>query len=426
MSPITSERKGPLGLGLLILLVLSVHGWMITNSGPARLWGDEPMYAENAAQDAPLGETSLLPGQLPFRTRPEFGARLLANLNPGPGLLRSAAWLQLGLLALTLAMVYAQARLLELRPGFALLAAALLGCFPWLGFHVHSLWPEVLHSFFVAVGLLGVLLALVRGRRAFLVPAGVSLGLALFTKGVMQPFVLLFAGVVAWSFARRAKGSQKPWLAGALAAALLLGSTYALLAPQLIANAPAGHGAQLASNRWWNLELGLCAEPREGRSVAKLQKAYFAASQDPREREAQARQRTLAHLRSVGLVKALGDQWTKLQRLLWKHESSFERSLDKMQRWGPDPPAALEALAGLGRGMWYALLSMGGLGALWLGRRSAGWFLVSSFALGFFLAGSLIPLKVRFLLPMIPFLCLLTAGLLQALWLRARATQARA
>lgn len=422
MLALPPKRFGPLGLGLLIVLVLGAHAWMLGSYPTPRLWGDEPMYAENAATDALLGETSLLPGHLPFRTRPEFSARLYSNLEQGPGLLRSVSLLHMGLLALTLAMLYGQARLLGLRPGFALLASALLGVFPWFGFHVHSLWPEVLHACFVAAAVLGILAAMERGRMLFLVPAGIGLALALLTKGVMQPFVFLFAGLVALRFWQRARaaGRGRAWIPGLLAPLVLLGSTYGVLAPQLIANRAAGHGARLAANRWWNLELGLCAEPRAGRSVGSLQRAYFTASPDDAERERLARERTLHFIGEVGPWKLVQGQWTKFMRLLFQHESSLERSLGKMQRWGPEPPALLISLAGLGRGMWYALFALGGLGGVLLWRRDSGWFLVSSFSLGFLLAAFLIPLKVRFLLPLIPFLCLLSAGALQELWMRLR------
>ena len=425
MPALPAKRFGPLGLGLLIVLVLGVHAWMLGSYPNPRLWGDEPMYVQNAASDALLGETSLLPGNLPFRTRPEFSARLYSNFEQGPGLLRSVSLLHMLLLALTLAMLYGQARLLGLRPAFALLASALLGAFPWFGFHVHSLWPEVLHAFFVAAAVLGILAAMQRGRLLYLLPAGISLALALFTKGVMQPFVFLFAGLLAVRFWQRARaaGQGRAWVPALLAPLVLLGSTYAVLAPQLIANHQAGHGARIAANRWWNLELGLCAEPREGRSVGSLQTAYFAASPDDAERERLARERTLKFVAEVGPWKLVRGQWSKFQRLLFQHESSMERSLGKMQRWGPEPPALLSGLAGLGRGMWYALFSLGGIGALLLWRRDSGWFLISSFSLAFLLAAFLVPLKVRFLLPLIPFLCLLSAGALQLLWTRLRSKE---
>jgi len=409
------KRPGPCGLAVWILIVLGVHLFLRSQDVQPRLWGDEPMYAQNAVQDAQAGQTSLLPGRLPFRTRPEFSTRVLANLGPEQNLQASASLLNILLLVLTLAMLYGQARLLGLRAPFALLASVLLGSFPWYGFHVHSLWPEILHGALSSAVLLGVLAAMHQNQLRYLIGAGVLAAIALLTKGVLQPFVLLFALGAGFAFWRqaRAAGSRAPWRRGLLASGLLLGSCLATLAPQWITNHGAGHGYRLAANRWWNLELGLLANPRQGRSVGKLQNAYFAASPRDEEREALAEERTWTYLEQAGLWTVLGDQSTKFKRLLFEHESSLERSLGKMQRWGPEPPAGLQTLASLGRLLWFALLTLGGLGAAWLWRRSLGWFLVSSAALGFCGAAFLIPLKVRFLMPMVPFLVLLASGLLQ-------------
>ncbi len=412
--PLT-PRSARLALAALLVVVTAIHLVAFAADRPVQLWGDEGGYAIHAKEDAASGATSVLPGKLPFRTQPEFASRLYSKFADAPRLLRSVSLLNIGLLPLVLLLTYAQARQLDLSRRAALVATALLACFPWFGFHVHSLWPEVLHALFFGCALLGLLSALRTQRLRDLCVAGVASAFALFTKGVLYPFVPLFAVVLAVSFYRGGRTSARVGgvKAALLAPAVYLGSILLVLLPQLIANERAGHGYHLAANRWWNLELGLTADPRGGRTVGEINTTFLGSSEDPMEREALARERTLAYVRDHGVASVIGAQLRKLARMLFERDSSFERSIGDMQRYGPDPPWALTALRAPARVLWYALLGLGLAGVVLRGRSSAGWFLLAAFVGAFFAAAATVPLKARFLLPVVPVLCLFTAATIE-------------
>ena len=421
-----SVRLAAIGLVLSLLGVTAVHAWAIEAFPAHQLWGDETHYLRTGIEQAEAGETSLLPGTLRFDHRPELASRVVARLarsgRRGGELFRAASVLNLVLLAALLVLTYAQGLLLGMGRLAALVPLLLVGLTPWFAFHVHTLWPEVLHAtLFAALG--ACLFAYARRPAGWLLlPAGIAAGYAALTKGVLLPFLPLVAGfLVLVTRTAAPDGERRPWGRALLPAGIFLGALALVLVPQLRANAAAGHGWRLGANRWWNLELGLTL-PAEAMGAAgaarwarnmEVNVAYLAATESVVERERLARERVLAYLGEVGLFGALGAQTRKLARLVFADASSFEQSLGFRERWGPAPPPGLTWLRLPARLAWYLLLVGGAAGAALVGGRSPGWTLLVLFT-GYYLAAAfLIPVKVRFLMPLVPVLALLTGAALE-------------
>lgn len=394
----------PIGL---VALVVGLHLFGLRAAPAPRYWGDEGHYLELAVRTVP-GD-GLLPGTLEFDHRPLLVVGVLAPF--APNIHPAVPLLNMVFLAVLVACTFATGRVLGLASPAALLAAALVGLFPWLGFHVHSLWPEVLHAALFGGATLLLLLHLRDGRKRLLVPAGVLFALALFAKGTLAPFGPLIAGFLACAAWRRGGGREALLAALAFAVPLL-----ATLAPQLVVNARRGHGPRLAANRWWNVELGL-TRSRE-RLVRDIDRDYWLASADPVERERRARERTFAHLRRTGVVGVLRAQAGKLVDLVLRKRSGFERSLHELQRWGRDPPSWLLALETPARMLWYGLWLAGLTGAALCARRAPGWAFLALFTLAYLVALAAVPVKIRFALPLVPVLALLAAGACELTWRR--------
>ena len=425
--------KRTLPLALLLLAVGGLHALVYLGQPDPTLSGDENHYFALARQDAALGERSLLPGALRFEARPELFSRVLANLVPAGAderaAVRRASVLHIALLLALLGLTCAQARALGLGPVGSVAAAALLGFFPWFGFYVHALWPEILHAFLFGVALLGILVWFRRPRWWALALSGVFLGYALFAKGALDTFLPVAVVYVGFATARATPERSllgRRWLAGVAAGGLLLVSTLAVIGPQLAANAAAGHGARLASNRWWNLELGLRGrveglrppgDPGDWPAKRDITRRHRRAGEDWVEREQKARARTLRHLDTVGALPALGYQVQKLLHLILREGSVFEDSLaEKRLRWGEPPPAPALALRLPARIHWYALWLLGPAGLALTVRRGPGWRLLALFT-GFYAAAVLaVPILVRMLMPLVPILCLFAGAAIEAGW----------
>jgi hypothetical protein len=413
--------------GLAALVLIAAAHVAFALAGPAALlWGDEPAYAMMAREDALAGETSLLPGAQRFEHQPALGPRVVAGLiAPGLGdveVLRRAGLLQTALFVLVLVVLQRQGRALGLSSWTALLPAALLALCPWFAFHVHSLWPEVLHAFLFAIALLALLADLRRPRLAWLAACGLALGYALLAKGTLQPFVPLVLG---FACAARLLGSTalgKRFAHAGLAALVLGGALLAVVGPQLVANMRAGHGARLAANRWWNVELGLtipASASRDAENPFELEQRrtarYFQAAATPERREAKARERVLEHVAEKGVWSVAAAQVVRLARLVLHGESCLDQSLAHRGRWGDSPPAWLAALRAPARASWYVLLVLGSAGAClaaWRGarERDLARLFLAAFVLLYWVVMLVVPVKVRFLLPLVPVLCL-CAGL---------------
>ncbi len=422
--------------------VAAIHSWVVVHQPPPQLWGDEPQYLEFAEEDALLGQRNPLPGFLRFDHQPQFFSRVLSWLRSSniqhDAFYRRISTLQIFLFAGVLAALYGQCRLLGLTRAGSLFAVVLLGFFPWFAFHVHSLWPEVLHALLLGSALLALFAYFRRRSRIPLVLSGLLSGLALLTKSVLQPFLPLFVLFAAWaSYADERTQPRATRLRAAVLSALAFSSAMLLVvAPQLVRNWNDGHGFRLAANSWWNLELGLTLpvptqassqrDPwaEEQRSTAR----YFQSGKTPARREAKARERTLSFLKGESAWKLCAAQTQKLVSLLLRGESCLEQSLTPYRpRWGADPPRWITALLGPGRALWYAILALGILGAscmLWRiarGReRGLGWRFLLAFTALYWLILLLVPVKIRFLLPTVPLLCTFAGALVDRTWAALR------
>ncbi|MAB79831.1 MAG: hypothetical protein CMJ89_10810 [Planctomycetes bacterium] len=428
-------RRELFGLGVLLACLGLLHLVFRGLQPEPRVWGDETHYWAFATQEAFEGRTGFLPGTFGFDHRPQLATRVFAQFADSRGIpaqpqemVASAAKLvlrvglfQIPLLLLALTAVYATARTLGLSSRGGLASVLFLGLLPQVGFHVHSLWPELLHLCLASLGLLGLIFYLQAKRLYALALAGLALGLALFSKGSLQVFLPLIPPALflsAWrdekfvapdaSLASRARRGAR----SAIPALVFLAPLALVLVPQILANARAGHGARLSANRWWNLELGLTlnTEDFKGEGAARFEPlvekslAYFAAADQPAERERLARERTLRYVREH-LPSVLWDQLEQTLQLFFFSESSLEQSLSFRGRWGATPPAWMNALATFGRGLWFLMLAMAlyGLHRAW---SRPGWRLLSLFGLSFLAGLFLVSVKFRFLLPIVPVLCL--------------------
>lgn len=411
-------------LGALLALVVALHALILWMQPPAQLWGDEPIYAASAREDAAAGTRGLLPGQLRFEHRPEFGSRLLSWLvgagADDPTLLRRASWLNLLWLLAMLVELWLLARLLGLSRGRAGLAVVLLASFPWFGFYVHTLWPELLHGFLLLTLLLGLAAHLRDGRLRWLVVAGLATAYAMFTKGVVGPFCPMAGLVLLLAALRRSR--EKSWRSlghAALPALVYVGTTLLVVTPQWVANARAGHGAHLAANRWWNLEVGLRIPPEamEGEGFARwlpsirFSRRYMEAGATPEEREQRARERVLAYVENHGLPSVFAIQARKLGLLLFRDLSGLEQSFGYRDRWGGRPPEWVRPLLGAVRFQWYALLLLGLLGFALAWGRDPARLLVGAFFAYYSLSLLAVPEKLRLVMPLVPLLSLYAASL---------------
>lgn len=445
------RRRAPL-LGLLGL-ALALHAFVAAAAPSPALWGDEHHYLAYAHLDALEGRTAPLPGTLRFDHRPEFGSRVdslvlgvdtlsppptdeeaaprVAELLAGPGAPRAfhrAESLRIALALLLGLLTHSLARALGSSARGALVGTAAVLFFPPLAFHAHAMWPELLHAVLVA----GALLLLVRSgacqrRPAVLraLGAGALFGLALLTKGSLSVGLPVLA--LGLLFAPRSLAGD---LAARLPRLLALGvGAFLVLTPQLIRNVRDGHGARLAANTWWNLELALAGPddldparlaaaraagltPDEERllPIQRASMAYFDAAPTPLEREALARERTLETLRTRGLGTVALQQLGKLARLLVAPQWNLDQALGFRRRWGETPRLAAW-LAPLDRALWWLLL-VGGIAGLLRRGKDRRAFPCALLAVTLLLSVGLVPFKARFLLPAVPLLALFLGLLL--------------
>lgn len=410
----------------MLVALAALHAGFALTQPPPQLAGDELHYLRTAQEDLRRGDTRLVPGALRFGHRPELQSRVLAQLadedTEAVVVLRRASGLQLAALLVLVAFVFAQARALELSPHAALLAATLVAVFPWLGFHVHALWPELLHAACFALALWALLHHWRGGGWVPLVAGGLATGVALLAKGTLAPFVpLAVAGLAAGAWQRGGEARLRAVASATLPFVLGLAL---VVVPQLVANANAGHGARLAANRWWNLELGVVvpvdastpgavAADGSWRGEQVQTQRYAAAARRAPEREARARERVLAYVAENGALRVGAAQVAKLGDLLWAQPSllparraNLDQALDPGGRWGHEPPGLLHLLQEPARWLWRGFWLFGLTGVLLLARASPGGVWVAGFGFAFLAAALAVPVKVRFLLPAVPVLAL--------------------
>jgi hypothetical protein len=428
--PTTLVKRFARHRGLLILLavVACFHAVVIYAAPDTGFYGDEGGYLKRAYQDARNGDTSLLPGSLRFAWHPELASRFysrFAGLDISPAALaRRVSVVHLLMFLALLVAMYAQALWLGLGRASAVLACAWLGLFPWFGFYIHALWPEVLHAFFFGLGLATIQAYLVKWHWPWLLVSGPCLAYAIFAKGSINLLMpMLLAVVVGATYLRfRASPARERAWRMAVAFAALSCTLAAVLAPQLVHNLRAGHGMRLAANRWVNLDQGL-TEPRPSQKVkSHFWRDYFAQGGDLEKREQRSRQKVMQHLRSTTALELLSAQSEKLADMITRKPSSLEWA-QETSRWGGEPPAWLRAMNLPARFMWYGLLTLGLFGVGIRFHSSAGWALLS-LVVAYFLAGLFaIPVKTRFAMPLVPILCLFAAAAVE--WLVERATGLR-
>lgn len=401
------------GILVLLAIVVSLHGMTILFAPDRSPFGDELSYIAHAVEDAERGDTSLLPGALRFDWRPEFASRLYSKfISAGidaDDLPRSVGVVHLAMFVALLIFMYLQARWLGLGTVGALVACGLLGLFPWFGFYLHALWPEVIHAFFLGFALCLMQRYLVTWHWAWLLSAGCALGFALLTKGVVNlivPFLAAYlAGVSMLRFQKMGDPLHVASIKGALPGFALLIGVALVIGPQLARNVADGHGMRLASNRWVNIELGLLRPHDSGQP--RKQSGIYAQYRDDENgvgAEEGSRARVLEHLSTHPTSKILLDQSVKWMWLVGRSTSFFERAIES-NRWGVESSDWLRALGNLGRGMWYLIFGLGLVGAAMQGLRSPGWGLLALLVLYFVVALFAIPVKLRFAMPMVPVLC---------------------
>ncbi len=415
---------------LLVLLATAAFHVAFELAQPSpQLFGDELHYLELARADVRAGQGSLLPGKLRVSARPEFYSRFVSQFVSETTATRDVifrvALVQLVLLLGVVAMVYRMAQILELSGSAALVSAAGVAGLPWFGFHVHSLWPEVLHAFFFCGVVLAALLYLRRGQNRYLVTSGLLCGLAMLTKGVVQvllPVLLVAFAAAVVSRNRPALFTRVVAARAMLASGIFAASLLCVIGPQLARTASQEGGARLASNRWWNLEIGLTVatdptDPKtysaDQRWLAKDRLFEIYKSVPIGEREVQARRRTLSHLAATNPLSILGrqlakltDLWIAAPTLIVQRQATLEQALGLRARWGTDSSSWSRASRVPARWAWRLLFPLGLLGLVWLASRESGGLLVLSLALVFLLAALAVPLKVRLLLPVVPLLAL--------------------
>jgi len=405
----------------LVLLLVAGHVAVIVGLPEPRFWGDEGHYLELAKAEAKEPGWSLLPGTFGFDHRQVLNVRLLSLF--APDVYPAIAILNLGFLITLVLCTYSIARQLGLSSVAGLGAAGFLALFPWIGFHVHALWPETLHMALFAAILLLFLRFFETPKLGLLIGAGVATAYALFAKGTLQPFLVLFFAFLVWRFVRLPGPLGAHVRRGLLAVVAFGLPLLLLLFPQLYANQKAGHGMRLSANRWWNLEAGLTTS--ESHKLREIDLDYWASSEDLAERERLARKRTLEYISETGILTVARMQLAKFWKLVSKKRSGFERSLHDFQRWGTSPPKALTRLESSARIAWFALWVLGLLGVVLLFRRSLGWNFLALLVMAYVIALIAVPVKIRFALPVVPLLVLFAAGACDELWKwgRRRAAQ---
>lgn len=427
------------GVALVLLslgAVVSAHLAFLAFTPTPKPFGDEEVYLRVARKKAQEGNTSLLPGKQDLSRRPRLHTRVYAKLHEtGAG---RDAWLKrifrlnIGLLCVLLLSVYGQCRLLGLGRAGQLGTLLVLGFFPWFGFYVHTLWPEILHAAMLAVAMLLLLLYLRSRRWLWLVPAGIVYGYCLFIKGVVNAFLPVLVLFLFFSSARADAADRarvKRWLHAALPVLAFLVPLALVLAPQLVVNHERGAGWRIAANRWQNIELGIrlptAGDPREMRRRNKRHyiREYMNVPVEKGElelveREEMARKRTLDFIQEHSTLHLVNRQVRKYGRLWFTKPAFFEFLLKR--RWGKPPPDWLVSTRAPARTSWYVLLVVFAVGLWKRGREGPGLALLATFALYYLIALFVAPVKVRFAMQLVPVMCLFGGAALDRVVARSR------
>jgi 4-amino-4-deoxy-L-arabinose transferase-like glycosyltransferase len=282
------------------------------------------------------------------------------------------------------------------------------------------LWPEIVHLF-LSLALARLLLAArrapTRGRSvALAAAAGVAAGLCLLSKSLLTAF---------WPLLVLALVLRTPWPAAALRAAAFMAAMLLVTAPALLRGAEQTGRAQIADSSWFNLWTGLADRYRsdlvDDQTGPRLA-AYLASAPDHAGRVAFARAQAQALVESQGLAATVGKQLGTQYFRLFDARNFLVAQLPGPACRGYNshytlPPSALSRAIDYGARAWHlALLVLFALGlAAWRDWR-APWLWLTAAFVGYQLALFLgLHVKSRFLLPMLPVICMFAGHLLAQL-----------
>jgi 4-amino-4-deoxy-L-arabinose transferase-like glycosyltransferase len=279
------------------------------------------------------------------------------------------------------------------------------------------LWPEIVHLF-LSLALARLLLAArrapTRGRSiALAAGAGAVTGLCLLSKSLLTAF---------WPLLVLAVALRTPWPTALLRAGAFVAAMALVTAPALLRGAAETGRPQIADSSWFNLWTGLADRQRSDLvddQTGPRMAAYLASAPDHAGRVAFARAQAQALVAERGLAATVGEQLgTQYFRLF------DARNFLVAQLPGPAcrgyishytlPPSALSRAIDFGARAWHlALLLLFALGLVaWRDWRAPWLWLLAAFV-GYQLALFLgLHVKSRFLLPMLPVICMFAGHLL--------------
>jgi hypothetical protein len=425
-------------LFLLIVLVGTAQGALMKRPAKVLLLDDEGAYLPTAQRLAARRHSpSFLPGKLPLEHRPPLAPVVFAYAAEGSrgdvAALQSIRKLNLACFLVLLGLTYATSAALGFGPRWSLVGPGLLALAGYFWSYLHTAHSELLHSVFLGVALLSLVRFGRRRRLGYLAVCGFSLGLALLTRGSLQPFVLAllpFVAVEAYLAEHRAEPHPRGrwFLPAASALALLLGLGLSA-GPQLFANWVHGKGARISTNTWRNLEFGLRrSAPGDPPGFPALRwrhatRSYVQGGRGLLAREEASKGRTLKYLRTHDVGTLISRQVRKVVARFVNPEPLLD-SPRLLSRLGGLNARGVEVLRSTSRITWYGLLVFGFAGALVSVRASFGFRVLGLFLLAFLLGFLLVPTS-RLFMPAVPVLCLTAAAFARAATDRIRTTALR-
>ena len=401
------------GAAILVnLVLLALAHW----PAPKRLIGDETYYfnlAKAIAAGQPAQHDSLWP---------PLYAELLALLFRlvGPSVLAVQAMQ----VALWLAAAWCFWRIVaRLVPAAGTAALALFLFTPELAAFSHYLWPETLH---LALMLAALWLLICHGATGWAAAgAGLLLGLALLTKSLLWPvllLVVLFTALVKINGLSSRARVVNAALVGALALVTVLGAT-----------SLARRGERpwpVAGSTVFNLWLGLTDTSRtdtQGASAGQEYARYVASAPDQATRDALTMAKIQGKVQDQGVVLTILKQAGKQYFRLFNYQTFWTTQLPGGPRaaYAFDAPL-LAALLRVWSALYYAVvLAAGALGIASLRGRPLGWLhfllLFIAYNLAIFL---LLHVVTRYTVQFMPAWLVFAAAALVAGWGWLRRRQA--
>lgn len=405
-----------------MLLLASMLHIALSRTPATQLQGDERLYRRVALTEAYSGPRGILPGEQEFDHRPMLITRLYANaLVRDPAkppayqdILAGVFWFKLTNLLTLAVLIYVATLIVSGGQVGGVIAAGLILFFPWLGFYVHALWPELMHAVLLTAGVLAIVAYLRFKQWVWLIPGGVSWGYALLLKGVLNSFLPVAILFILITALVRSKGFWASRIGRSLLVTLAFaGPLYGTILPQWLTNAKAGYGYNISANRWRNIEWGVRMPvpgdpaPISAYTWDNAKQDYFSV-EGLQEREAAAQQRTMKFIHEIGYVKFITRQVRKFFALILSEPSFFETALGEWHRWGDQPPTLAKLVVWPGRMMWYGLWLFALIGIVVRIRNNLSVTFLGIFFLYYVAALHAIPVKVRFAMQLVPVLAILS------------------